>query len=396
LRRVQTISLPALRRLVVTAQAYAPRVRRAGADEVEAAIRRASCIQLDTISTVERSHRVAIASRAGLYPPGTVPELLREGRIIEYWAHALCLVPAEDWPLYAWARKRMRDGAPWHGDVRARYPGLAERVLAEIRERGALGSRDFTGKPDPLPHRAGTSSEAMWSWKPAKQMLDALFAAGELVIADRVNFQRRYDLPERVLPRDVLDAPIVPEEEAVKALIVKAVRARGALTEFAIAEHVRPIWTFLGGAKAARPYVDSLVAAGKLERLAVEDGRAPVVVEAGVVLDRARPSAAVLLSPFDNLLWGYQFATRVLGFEHVIEMYKPAPQRRYGYYVLPFLWRDRIVGRADLKAERREGRLVVKALHLEPGVRSSRALDDAFDRALERVRRIAGLERVVR
>jgi uncharacterized protein len=396
LRRVQTISLPALRRLVVTAQAYAPRVRRAGADEVEAAIRRASCIQLDTISTVERSHRVAIASRAGLYPPGTVPELLREGRIIEYWAHALCVVPAEDWPLYAWARERMRDGAPWHGDVRARYPGLAERVLAEIRERGALGSRDFTGKPDPLPHRAGTSSEAMWSWKPAKQMLDALFAAGELVIADRVNFQRRYDLPERVLPRDVLDAPIVPEEEAVKALIVKAVRARGALTEFAIAEHVRPIWTFLGGAKAARPYVDSLVAAGKLERLAVEDGRAPVVVEAGVVLDRARPSAAVLLSPFDNLLWGYQFATRVLGFEHVIEMYKPAPQRRYGYYVLPFLWRDRIVGRADLKAERREGRLVVKALHLEPGVRSSRALDDAFDRALERVRRIAGLERVVR
>lgn len=393
---MQTISLPALRRLVVTAQAYAPRVRRAGADEVEAAIRRASCIQLDTISTVERSHRVAIASRAGLYPPGTVPELLREGRIIEYWAHALCVVPAEDWPLYAWARERMRDGAPWHGDVRARYPGLAERVLAEIRERGALGSRDFTGKPDPLPHRAGTSSEAMWSWKPAKQMLDALFAAGELVIADRVNFQRRYDLPERVLPRDVLDAPIVPEEEAVKALIVKAVRARGALTEFAIAEHVRPIWTFLGGAKAARPYVDSLVAAGKLERLAVEDGRAPVVVEAGVVLDRARPSAAVLLSPFDNLLWGYQFATRVLGFEHVIEMYKPAPQRRYGYYVLPFLWRDRIVGRADLKAERREGRLVVKALHLEPGVRSSRALDDAFDRALERVRRIAGLERVVR
>jgi uncharacterized protein len=396
LRRVQTITLPALRRLVVTAQAYAPRVRRAGADEVEAAIRRASCIQLDTISTVERSHRVAIASRAGLYLPGTVPELLREGRIIEYWAHALCVVPAEDWPLYAWARERMRDGAPWHGDVRARYPGLAERVLAEIRERGALGSRDFTGKPDPLPHRAGTSSEAMWSWKPAKQMLDALFAAGELVIADRVNFQRRYDLPERVLPRDVLDAPIVPEEEAVKALIVKAVRARGALTEFAIAEHVRPIWTFLGGAKAARPYVDSLVAAGKLERLAVEDGRAPVVVEAGVVLDRARPSAAVLLSPFDNLLWGYQFATRVLGFEHVIEMYKPAQQRRYGYYVLPFLWRDRIVGRADLKAERREGRLVVKALHLEPGVRSSRALDDAFDRALERVRRIAGLERVVR
>jgi len=219
---------------------------------------------------------------------------------------------------------------------------------------------------------------------------------GDLVIADRVNFQRRYDLPERVLPRDVLEAPIPAEEEAVRALIVKAVRARGALSEVAIVEHVRPMWSFLGGAKAAGPYVDALVAEGRLERLAVEDGRAPVVVEAGVELDRPRPSAAVLLSPFDNLLWGYQFATRLLGFEHVIELYKPAPQRRYGYYVLPLLWRDRIVGRADLKSERKEGALVVKAFHLEAGVRPSAALDEAFDRALDRLRRTVGLERVVR
>ena len=182
----------------------------------------------------------------------------------------------------------------------------------------------------------------------------------------------------------------------VKSLVLKAVQARGALSESAIAEHVRPFWGFLGGAKGTRPYVDSLVEEGKAERLAVEDGRAPVVVEAGVELDLPRPSAAVLLSPFDNLLWGYQYATRVLGFEHVIELYKPAPQRRYGYYVLPFLWRDRIVGRADLKSERREGTLVVKAFHLEPGVRKSRALDEAFDRALDRLRRIAGLERVAR
>jgi uncharacterized protein YcaQ len=392
----RTVSLTALRRLAVTSQGYEARVRRAQADEVESAIRRATCIQLDTITTVERSHRVAIASRVGTYATGTVPRLLREGRIMEGWVHALCVLPAEDWPLYAWARERMRDGAPWHGDVRARYPGLAERLLDEIRERGALGSRDFAGKADPAPHRAGTSSEAMWSWKPAKQALDALFASGELVIADRVNFQRRYDLPERVLPRDVLEAPIPSEEEAVKALIVKAVRARGALSDFAIVEHVRPMWNFLGGAKAARPYVDDLVAEGRLQRLAVEDGRAPVVVEAGVELDRPKPSAAVLLSPFDNLLWGYQFATRVLGFEHVIELYKPAPQRRYGYYVLPFLWRDRIVGRADLKSERRDGSLVVKALHLEPGIHRSRALDQAFERALDRLRRTAGLERVVR
>jgi uncharacterized protein len=393
---VRTISLPALRRLVISSQGYVARPRRADADDVDDAIRQAMCIQLDTVTAVERSHRIAIATRAGIYPRDTVPKLLREGRIIENWTHALCLTPAEDWPLYEWARARMRDGAPWHGDVRARYPGLAERVLDEIRERGPLGSKDFEGKADPAPHRAGTSSEVMWSWKPAKQMLDALFASGELVIADRVNFQRRYDLPERVLSRDVLQAPTPSEKDAVKALVMKAVRARGALREFAIAEHVRPIWGFLGGAKAARPYVDSLVDEGKLERVAVEDGGEPVVVEAEVELDRPRPGAAVLLSPFDNLLWEFHSVRRVLGYEHVIELYKPAPQRRYGYYVLPFLWRDRIVGRADLKSERKEGALVVKAFHLEPGVRRANALDEAFERALDRLRRTIGLERVAR
>ena len=394
---MRTTSLAALRRLNVWSQDYVTRVRRAGADDVEAAIRRAMCIQLDTVTAVERSHRIAIASRAGLYPRDTVAELMRQGRIIEGWAHALCLLPAEDWPLYEWVREDMQEGVPWHGDVKKRYPGLAERVLGEIRERGPLGSKDFTGKADPAPHRAGTSSEAMWSWKPAKQMLDALFASGELVIAGRVNFHRLYDLPERVLPRHVLEAPLPSKEEAIKTLILKAVKARGALSESAIAEHVRPIWyAKFGGAKAARPHLDSLVAEGKLERLAVDDGKAPVFVEAGVELDRPRPNAAVLLSPFDNLLWGYQYATRVLGFAHVIELYKPAPQRRYGYYVLPFLWRDKIVGRADLKSERKDGALVVKAFHLEPGVRLSKALDEAFERALDRVRRIAGLERVTR
>jgi uncharacterized protein YcaQ len=121
-----------------------------------------------------------------------------------------------------------------------------------------------------------------------------------------------------------------------------------------------------------------------------------VLVPAGVDLDPPRPSAAALLSPFDNLLWDRRFAKRVLGFEHLIEVYKPAPQRRYGYYVLPFLWRDRIVGRVDLKTERKEGALVAKAAHLEPRVRRSSALDDALDKALDRLRRVIGLDRVVR
>ena len=227
-----------------------------------------------------------------------------------------------------------------------------------MRERGPIASRDFEGK----------GGGGMWNWKPAKIMLEALWNNGEVVIAGRVSgFQRLYDLAERVIPREVLDAPEPDEATRLRELAVRAVRARGALTESGIVEH----WRLSGGVARIRPHVDELVREGVLERLRVEDGGADVLVPAGADLDPPRPTAAVLLSPFDNLLWDRPFARRIFGFDHLIEVYKPAPERQYGYYVLPLLWRDRIVGRADLKSERREGTLVVKAFHLERGVRRS-------------------------
>ena len=173
---------------------------------------------------------------------------------------------------------------------------------------------------------------------------------------------------------------------------LKAVAGRGALTEAGIVEH----WRLKGGVARIRALVDDLVADGLLERVSVDDGGAPVIVLAGADLAPARPTAAVLLSPFDNLLWDRQFARRVLDFDHLIEVYKPEPDRTFGYYVLPFLRGDRIVGRVDLKSERSEGTLLVKAFHREPGVRASSALDDALDRALDRLRRACGLETVRR
>jgi uncharacterized protein YcaQ len=232
----------------------------------------------------------------------------------------------------------------------------------------------------------------MWNWKPAKAMLERLWNGGVLVVAGRQGFQRLYDLAERVIPAEVLAAPEPSEPERLRALALKAVQARGALTEAGVVEH----WRLRGGTARIRPAVDELVAEGLLERLRVEDGGPPVLVAAGTEVDRPRPVGAVLLSPFDNLLWDRPFARRVLGFDHLIEVYKPAPQRRYGYYVLPLLWRDRIVGRVDLKSERRDGALVVRAFHREDGVRASTALDDALDRALDRLRRVAGLDAVRR
>ena len=290
-------------------------------------------------------------------------------------------VPAAGRGVAALRRRRCATGGRrWYGDVGETHPHLADEILAEIRARGPLGSRHFEG----------TSEGGMWNWKPAKAMLDLLWNHGDLVIAGRQGFQRLYDLPERVIPKEILAAPVPDDEARLRALAEKAVAARGALTESGIVEH----WRLRGGTKRIRPVVDALVADGVLERVAVDDGGAPVIVPAGAALDPAAPTAAVLLSPFDNLLWDRPFARRVLGFDHLIEVYKKEHERRYGYYVLPFLWRDRIVGRADLKSERAEGALVVKAFHREDGVRDSAALGDAFDRALDRLRRACGLETV--
>jgi uncharacterized protein len=376
----QTVSATTVRRIAIAAQGYAGRFRRARAADVEAAIERLSCVQLDSISTVDRSHRLALSSRVGAYPAAAVSELLAAGRIFEYWAHEACLLPVADWPLF---RPAMQNGGRrWYGEIERTHPHLAEEILGEIEARGPLGSRHFEG----------SAGGGMWNWKPAKAMLELLWNRGDLVVGGRQGFQRLYDLPQRVLPAKVLAAPVPPEQERLRELALRAVRARGVLTEAGIVEH----WRLRGGVATIRPAVAGLVSDGLLRRLRVDDGGADVLVDARADLEPAAPTTAVLLSPFDNLLWDRPFARRVLGFDHLIEVYKPQPQRRYGYYVLPFLRGERIAGRIDLKSERSEGALVVKAFHREQGVRASAALDDALDRALDRLARSIGLDQVSR
>jgi uncharacterized protein YcaQ len=372
-----TLSLTALRRHVVARQGFQLRFRRASADDVVSCVRRLSCVQLDSIAAVARSHVLVLASRAGAVDDGVVSELLARGRLFEYWAHEACLLPAEAWPLLR-HRMRARRTHHWWGPVIDSDPALAARVLAEVRDRGPLASRDFEGR----------GGGGMWRLKPAKRMLDALWTAGELVISGRQGFQRVYDLPERVLPDEVLAAPEPSEDEALRALALRAVRARGALTARGVVEH----WRFAGGVARLAPHLAALEAAGELRRLAVSDGGAPVYVPAGSDPDAAAAArdGAVLLSPFDNLLWDRDFTRRLFGFDHLIEVYKKEPERVYGYYVLPLLLGDRLVGRVDLKSRRDDGTLVVKAFHREAGARRA-SLEDALERALARLARTLGL-----
>jgi uncharacterized protein YcaQ len=370
------ITVAELRARVVRAQGYAARARTGTPQELLAAIRHLACVQLDSISTVERSHRIALGARIGAYPEPAVGKLMREGKIFEYWAHEACLIPIEDFPLHRWRMEVHADSHPWHGNVLEREPELTRHVLDEIEEKGPLPSRHFEGE----------GSGTMWNWKPAKVVLEALHSAGRLVIAGRENFQRLYDLPERVLPPAVLNGRPPTRDDFVRWATLRAVEARGALTEKAVAE----MWRLHGGVAGIRPHADAWIEAGALRRLDVADGGAPVLVPADEPGGALPP--AVLLSPFDNLLWDRDYLARVFGFRHVIEVYKRGHERVYGYYVLPLLRRDRLVGRVDLKHERAERRLVVKAFHPEPGVRGN--LHDSLDAALARLARVVGVDAI--
>ena len=372
-----TIPLAEVRRLAVSIQSYAPRFRRARVGEVEAAIRRLGAVQLDSISTVGRAHRLTLSSRIGAYDETELQSLLSAGRVFEYWAHEACLLPIELWPH---CRRTMEGGAHWRFHERAlrEHGDLVEPVLARIRAEGPLGSRDFEGVGE------GTD---MWNWKPAKMVLEALWDNGVLVVAGRQSFQRRYDLAERVIPRTVLDAPVPDEDETLRTLALLAVRARGALTEPAIREH----WRLKGGRARLHHHVLALVDEGRLREIDADDGGPPFYVDAEAELD-GDPAPPVLLCPFDNLLWDRPLLERLFGFRHVIEVYKPEPQREFGYYVLPLLAGDRIVGRADLKADRAEGVLHVRRFHPEPSVRGN--VGAKLERAAVRLARVLALEEV--
>jgi uncharacterized protein len=375
--RTATVSLASIRRLIVSTQGYAPRFRRAKPAEIEAAIRRLSAVQLDSISAVDRAHRLTLSARIGAFDDAKLQQLIAEGRVFEYWAHEACLLPIELRPHF---RRTMAAGGHWSVFDRAlrEHGDLVEPILERIRAEGPLASRDFEG--------AGGKAD-MWDWKPAKMVLEALWDRGVLAIAGRDGFQRRYELTERVVPREILDAPTPGEDETLRTFALLAVRARGALTEPAIREH----WRLKGGRARLHHHVHALVEDGLLREVHADDGGPPFYVDAETELDGAS-APPTLLCPFDNLVWDRPLLERLFGFRHVIEVYKREHEREYGYYVLPLLAGDRLVGRADLKADRAEGVLHVRRFHRQPRVRGNVAAK--LERAAERLARVLGLAEV--
>jgi uncharacterized protein YcaQ len=314
----------------------------------------------------------------GAFPEEVIVRLLREGRVFEYWAHEASILPIEQWPHF---RRVMSGGGHWGSHDRALklHGDLVDPIIERIRSEGPLGSRDFEG----------AGSGGMWNWKPAKMVLDALWDRGVLVIGERRNFQRSYDLAERVIPKRLLDAPIPSEAETLQTWALLAVGARGALTEPAIREH----WRLKGGRARLQPHLDALVADGRLRQIEADDDGPPFYVLPDAEVD-GRLAPPVLVCPFDNLVWDRKLLERLFGFRHLIEVYKKEHEREYGYYVLPLLAGDRMLGRADLKADRVESVLRIRKFTKQPGVRGN--IDAKLEQAAVRLARVLGLERVDR
>jgi uncharacterized protein YcaQ len=336
------------------------------ADVLEA-VRRMRLLQIDTIHVVRRSPYLVLWSRLGDYQPEWLDELLAEGALFEYWAHAMCFLPIEDYPLY---RRRMLDAikdqtwpVKWAVQWSQENPKAIERVRSHLQENGSVRSIEFENKDRP--------PGGWWNWKEEKNALEALLLTGEAMIARRHNFQRVYDLRERILP-GWDDAATPSTEEFRRTLTLRAVSALGIAL---------PAWVpdyFRQPKKGIAQFLESLAAQKLLLRVEVEGFEGPAYVHPerlGLLEEAASgsrvPTLTMLLSPFDPLVWDRQRARQSFDFDYMIECYTPAPKRRYGYFTLPILHRGRLIGRLDPKAHRAQGVFEIKALHLEPGVQVS-------------------------
>ena len=347
------------RELLLAAQGLGSAPRHATKDDVRGIIRRMGVLQIDSISVVARSPYLVLWSRLGSYEPRWLDELLAEGAIFEYWSHAACFIPIEDYGLY---RRLMIEGGEKTRTWMRAHSEEIEHVMARISGKGPVRAAEFA--------RTDGKAGGWWEWKPEKRALEHLFAAGELMISRRENFHRVYDLRERVLANALPgweDALAPNEQEVRRALALKAVRALGVAVARWVPDYFRM------PKKGAAGLLEELADEGSLLRARIEDEPAYVHPDnAGfaenILSGGLRSSVTTLLSPFDPVVWDRARASELFGFDYKIEVYTPAARRRYGYYSLPILHDGALVGRLDAKAHRKQDIFEVKTIHLEPEV----------------------------
>jgi uncharacterized protein YcaQ len=380
------------RRFLLTKQGLWPPRALRGKDGVMAVFERLGCIQFDPLNVVGRNPDLVLQTRVTDYRPEMLQELAyAERELYDYWDKMMSLVPMRDWPRLELLRSRWRErhAARWE-----KHAEHIETILAVIRERGPMASLDFDAQHD-------VDWKIDWRWgqmRAAKALLEMLGDTGDLMVSHREGARRYYDLAERVLPAEIAARPLLTAEEAyLRWRVARRCRGIGLVGPGMGGE----AWGFVAKAPQRNEAIKALMEAGEMVPVQIEGDRRTYHMLARDLpyLEQARDAVltpqAAFIAPLDNLLWSRNLIERVFGFRYVWEVYKPADQRQYGYYVLPVLYGDRFVARFDPKLDGQEGTLAILSWHWEQGEALTEELAGALRQAMAHFLPYVGAERVV-
>jgi uncharacterized protein YcaQ len=325
---------------------------------------RIGLLQIDSVNVLVRSQELPLFARLGPHPRTLIDDATRDGELFEYWVHEASFVPTDQYHLYRW---RMGGPHPWPGFRRRveKQGDYIEQVYQRVVDEGPLVASDLKARVG----KKGT----WWDHDDGKTALEALFFVGRVAARRRPqDFARVYDLPERMIPADALSRPALPAHEARKELLVRAAKYHGVGTLQDLADYHRLTPT------VCRPALAELVEEGRLLPVTVREWDRAAYLHPNARQPR-QIRARALLSPFDPVVWNRARALRMFGFHYRIEIYTPIPKRQYGYYVLPFLLGDELVGRVDLKADRVNRALLVQSAWAEPGVNAREVASELME-----------------
>jgi len=361
------------RRIALAAQQFDAASSVRGSADIASMVRKLGAVQIDSVNVLVRSHYLPFFSRLGGYSQPLLEQAAYDDRrrqLFEYWGHEASLLPMEMQPLFRWRMERALRGEGTWGRLKryaTEHQDLVKSVLAQIRERGALSAGELeAAAPGGFP--GNKSSGGWWGWSQAKEILEWLFWTGAVTTARRRNFERVYDLTERVLPPQIVAASTPSKEDAQRALMTTAARALGIATLRDLRDYFR--LPTQDAAKRLHELVDS----GALRPVSVEGWKQQAYLYEKARLPR-KIEVTALLSPFDSLIWERQRTERLFGFAYRLEIYTPALKRQHGYYVLPFLLNDLLVARVDLKSDRARGRLQVRGGSVEEGMAARKIVE---------------------
>ena len=370
------LSLSAARNLHLAAQGLLKKPRRrAQPADILSTVQRMSLLQIDTINIVARSPYLVLFSRLGNYQPQWLDNALSQGELMEYWAHEACFLPRSDFAL---VRHRMlspdKMGWKYRQEWMNEHAAEIERLIAHIQENGPVRSADFEHP------RKGASG--WWEWKPHKRHLEGLFTSGKVMVVERRNFQRVYDLTHRVMPHWDDQRDLITQEAAETVMLENSARSLGIFRPQWLADYYRLRQPMLKPVleRWQHERIVTPVCVEKLGEMWLHNALLPLLPQAEEGKLQATHSA--VLSPFDPVVWDRKRAEQLFDFSYRLECYTPAPKRQYGYFVLPLLHKGQLVGRMDAKMHRKTGILEIIALYLEDGVKVTATLEKGLTAAI--------------